>query len=107
MKVRRNSGATHSFRLSVTAAHIVDCRQPFMSHEGRPYPRSLGGKSKLVSDAITWCYGGEEGMTYSDLQKRVEFWVIKYDELKNAKDEAKPPHWWHRFTSRITRWLQK
>lgn len=96
---RRAAGATHSFRLTIAASNIVERCQPFVSYEGRPYPRSLGGKSRLVSDAITWCYGGEEGMRPYDLQKRVEFWVARCNDLedqlraKNLEDGPSTPHW--------------
>ena len=95
VKPRRAAGATHSFRLSRSAAHIVDSVPPFLSLEGRPYPRSLGGKSYLVSDAITWAYGGDEGMRPYDLQKRVEFWVARCntleEQLEQERQKSEPP----------------
>jgi len=83
---RRASGATHSFRLSRTSADMVDRLPPFVSLEGRPYPRSLGGKSKLVSDAILWCYGSDGAReSYHDLQISRAWWVQHCEEIKEAQ----------------------
>lgn len=90
---RRASGATHSFRLSRAAADVVDRHPPFMTAEGRPYPRSLGGKSKLVSDAIVWCYvtgNSADHGSYYELVKRVEWWVKHCDEIQEAQISAPP-----------------
>ncbi len=66
MKERRKAGATHSFRLTRTAADLVDN----MNH-----PRRLGGKSRKVSDAIVAYYGtpfGGAGMpSYDELVQNV------------------------------------
>jgi hypothetical protein len=117
MKERRTSGATHSFRLSIAAATIVDEIN---------YPRSLGGKSKKVSDAIIWFFSapveskGVGQMPFAGtmpiatpehlldrcitLQERVEFFVrraesfeAEVERLKKGEKEPSTPHWWHRF----------
>lgn len=51
MKERRKAGATHSFRLTMAAAKIVD---------NITYPRRLGGKSRKVSEAIELWASAEE-----------------------------------------------
>lgn len=100
MKERRKSGATHSFRLSIPASDLVDSMPPFVSLEGRPYPRALGGKSALVSEALLHYFGGEEGETIADLRKH-NAWLIQQvkglERLNYGMDDAPPPHWWHRF----------
>jgi hypothetical protein len=89
MKPRRASGATHSFRLSMTAADMVDRYPPFQSLEGRPYPRSLGGKSKLVSDAIVWCYGPKKDVeSYHELRESRAWWVARCEELESVQISA-------------------
>ena len=67
MKERKNAGATHSFRLTMNAANLVDTIS---------YPRRLGGKSKKVSDAIEAYFGnkiddGHEIPSYDDLLKEI------------------------------------
>jgi hypothetical protein len=106
MARRRRSGATHSFRLSIPASDLVDSCPPFRSLEGRPYPRSLGGKSYLVSQALLFYYGGEEGMTVHDLRKHNAWLIQQVKDLErgnNPLDDALPPHWWHR----IFRWFYR
>lgn len=100
MKVRRESGATHSFRLTRPAADMVDRVAPFMTPEGKPYPRSLGGKSRLVSDAIIWCYGTSATReSYHELLDSRAWWVRRCEELENGVDDAPPPPWWRRILS--------
>jgi hypothetical protein len=110
MKERRAAGATHSFRLSMDAARIVD---------DITYPRRLGGKSKKVSDAIIWFFSapveskGVAQMPFAGtmptitpehlldrcntLQERVEWWVQYAEGLKNGESEPQVPAWWRRF----------
>jgi len=100
MKERRHSGATHSFRLSMEAAEIVDS----INH-----PRRLGGKSRKVSDAIEWYFNrDEEKSSVADMQASMRFWVKRYDALvaefehlselvaKKVEKEPSPPAWWRR-----------
>ena len=110
LKERRAAGATHSFRLSMEAAKIVDDIN---------YPRSLGGKSKKVSDAIIWFFSapveskGVGQMPFAGsmpiatpehlldrcntLQERVEWWVQYAEGLKKGESEPQVPAWWRRF----------
>tara|TARA_B100001245_G_scaffold235699_1_gene224208 strand:- start:1929 stop:2297 length:369 start_codon:yes stop_codon:yes gene_type:complete len=104
MKERRAAGATHSFRLSLRAAAIVD---------NISYPRSLGGKSKRVSDAIVWFWntpveihpikdGGNMQGTIGvptakelldqveELEERVKWWVKRCDEIQKQHDQEHP-----------------
>ena len=85
MKERRKAGATHSFRLTMAAAEIVD---------NINHPRRLGGKSRKVSEAIEWYFGHED--VEGHLAGRT-FWMRKYEELKNTQSEPKVPAWWRRF----------
>jgi hypothetical protein len=96
--VRRPAGATHSFRLSVTASNIIENNPPFRSLEGRPYPRSLGGKSALVSEAICYYYGNsEDNASVYDLHRRIEWWVKRCEDLesrlKNSDSVPPTPTW--------------
>ena len=62
MKERRAAGATHSFRLTMRASRIVDA----INH-----PRTQGGKSKKVSDAIEWFFSSPTFTTeYNDNGER-------------------------------------
>ena len=96
MKERRLSGATHSFRLTLEAARIVD---------GITHPRRMGGKSRKVSDAIEWYFSPRgEHPSFDDLLRNIEGLqlVIKkqgidIEALKNRKNDANTPPWWHRF----------
>jgi len=64
MKERRNAGATHSFRLTMKAARIVDD----INH-----PRRLGGKSRKISDAIEWYFTPRKSQpSYEDLLANIE-----------------------------------
>ena len=121
MKERRASGATHSFRLNMQAAAIVD---------NISYPRSLGGKSKRVSQAIIWFFttpveskkissmpiAGTIGVPTAkvlldrneELQERVEWWVKRCDEIQRQHDEEKAQkslrtRVWRVFMARIGR----
>lgn len=90
MKERRKAGATHSFRLTMEAARLVDN----MTH-----PRRLGGKSRKVSDAIVAYYGtpfGGAGMpSYDELLQNIA--ALQDVIAKNGQDVAPPPAWWRRF----------
>ena len=67
MKERRASGATHSFRLSLLAAEIVDDIQ---------HPRRLGGKSAKVSEAIEWYFSrADDRESIEDLKRSRKFWL--------------------------------
>jgi len=80
VKARREAGATHSFRLTREACLIVDR----LSH-----PRGLGGKSRLVSDAITWYFQYEdERGTWQELQDSREFWVRRSNELESQLEQC-------------------
>ena len=100
MKERRNSGATHSFRLTPKAAAIVDRIR---------HPRRLGGKSAKVSEAIEAYYGrilkkDHDQPSYSELQENIaglqnviRGLYIDIEALKNRKTDAPTPPWWRRF----------
>lgn len=100
MKERRKAGATHSFRLTPQAAEIVDAIR---------HPRRLGGKSAKVSEAIE-AYLGQIINRYHDqpsyheleqniaaLQNVIRGLHIDIEALKNRKNDANTPPWWHRF----------
>ena len=79
MKERKNAGATHSFRLTMNAANLVDTIS---------YPRRLGGKSKKVSDAIEAYFGkkiddGHEIPSYDDLLKEI---ALRESEIANLRE---------------------
>jgi|TARA_R100000963_G_C4631633_1_gene96595 hypothetical protein len=100
--VRRPAGATHSFRLSVTASNIVENNPPFRSLEGRPYPRGLGGKSALVSEAICYYFANsEDNASVYDLHRNIEglqeIITGLHERLNNDEDEASTPTWSERF----------
>jgi len=104
MKERRTSGATHSFRLTIEAAEIVDQ----INH-----PRRLGGKSRKISEAIEWYF------TPVDAQESLEeifasrkFWKERHDKLlddhikekastRNRKKMPSTPTWRRRFLTWI------
>lgn len=103
MKERRNSGATHSFRLTPAAAQIVDSMN---------YPRRLGGKSAKVSQALEAYFGkrldrDHDQPSYDDLlqniaalQKIITGLYIDIEALKERLNDAPTPPWWHRFLGR-------
>jgi hypothetical protein len=108
MKERRSSGATHSFRLTQRAAEIVD---------GISYPRKHGGKSRKVSEAITWYFTSplmnhegkmpaSHGMPYPHEiiemnQIHVKTIQSLRDRIENLESEANTPPLWRRFVSRF------
>ena len=89
MKERRKAGATHSFRLTREAADIVDR----LNH-----PRSLGGKSRLISDAIEF-YFSPAKITIPELLDDIEHLEARIAVLsaKNPEKTPSPPAWWRRF----------
>jgi len=106
LKARRKAGATHSFRLTRKAADIVDDHPPFRSLEGRPYPRSLGGKSALVSECICYYYGvGASEESVHDLRERVQFWMARAEALEQGEISAPPMGGWSIIWTRIGRWI--
>ena len=101
MKPRRQSGATHSFRLTRGAADIVDRLS---------YPRKLGGKSKLISEAITFYFaeGGRESLT--ELRASRQWWMDRYHALEavNEEDDDEddaPMGGWRAILHRIRYWM--
>jgi len=81
MKSRRSAGATHSFRLTMDAAKIVDD----ISH-----PRRLGGKSRKVSEAIEWYFNRPEDDTniernVEDLQRSRQWWKERCNVLEESQ----------------------
>jgi len=89
MKERRHAGATHSFRLTMAAAEIVD---------NINHPRRLGGKSRKVSEAIEWYFTRvEDQESLEDLKASRAWWMNQYNELKNSQSDPEVPAWWRRF----------
>ena len=88
---------------------MVDRLPPFVSIEGNPYNRSLGGKSKLVSDAIVWCYASSDRGhgTYGELVNRLEWWVKHCDEITAAQisEPLAPPR--RSIWDRIASWIRR
>jgi hypothetical protein len=108
MKPRRKAGATHSFRLSRRAADIVDDHPPFVSLEGKSYPRTLGGKSALVSECICYYYGGDSNdESVHDLRERVQFWMTRAEALQQGQISAPPMGGRSSIFTRIARWIQR
>jgi len=98
MKPRRASGATHSFRLTRRAADIVD---------RLTYPRSLGGKSALISEAICYYFGGDDdGNTVHELRERVQWWMNHCDEISTSKP-APPMGGRSTIWARIASWIRR
>ena len=94
MKERRKSGATHSFRLTQRASEIVD---------NLNHPRSLGGKSRQISDAIEFYFDTSKGLSVKELIddiERLEGWIADLTS-KNPESGPSPPTWWERFR----RWI--
>ena len=94
MKERRNSGATHSFRLTPQAAALVDAIR---------HPRRMGGKSRKVSDAIEWYFSARgEHPSYDDLLRNISGLQA---QLRLAHEEsgkeASPPRGWKRFFTAV------
>jgi len=97
MKERRKAGATHSFRLTMEASAIVD---------NLNHPRSLGGKSRLISDAITYYFQESKHTSIPELLAGRKFWMDKYEDLAAKKPESAPqvPAWWRRILRSISQW---
>jgi len=96
MKERRKAGATHSFRLTRRASDIVDR----LNH-----PRSLGGKSRQISDAIEFYFDTSKGVSIDDLLTDIEHLEARIASmmLKESESEPKVPGWWRRFF----KWIQR
>jgi len=96
MKERRKSGATHSFRLTKRASVIVD---------NLNHPRSLGGKSRQISDAIEFYFDTSKGISIKDLLDDIENLeaIIKVLNSKNPESGPLPPTWRRRLIRYIAR----
>jgi len=96
MKERRRSGATHSFRLTVRASEIVD---------NLNHPRSLGGKSRQISDAIEFYFDTSKGISIKELLDDIEHLEARIKVLtsKNPESRPLPPAWWRRLIRYIAR----
>jgi len=108
MKPRRAAGATHSFRLSRASADMVDRLPPFVSLEGLPYPRSLGGKSHLVSEAIIWCYGVKaEAESYNEVMESRAFWMKRCEAAEMALNSPSPTPPRSTILARMWAWIRR
>lgn len=100
MKPRRQSGATHSFRLTRGAADIVDRLS---------YPRKLGGKSKLISEAITFYFAEADRESLSELKASRQWWMDRYHALLAEEEDTEvtlpPPR--STIFGRIARWMRR
>jgi hypothetical protein len=106
MKERRKAGATHSFRLTQRASEIVD---------NLNHPRNLGGKSRLISDAIEYYFDESKHTSIPELLAGRKFWKDRHDLLldeqskeksvKNPESGSKPPAWWVRIIRRLVPFL--
>jgi len=87
MKERRKAGATHSFRLTREASDIVD---------NLNHPRNLGGKSRLISDAIVYYFRESKDVSVKMLLDDIDHLERN---LRAKKPESAPqvPAWWRRF----------
>ena len=92
MKERRKAGATHSFRLTREAADIVD---------NLNHPRNLGGKSRLISDAIVYYFRESKDvsvkMLLDDIQHLENMRDNHWLRATDPESEPSPPTWWRRF----------
>ena len=62
------------------------------------HPRRLGGKSRKVSEAIEWYFNRQDDQeSLDDLKASRQWWMHRYNDLRNAQNEAKIPAWWRRF----------
>jgi len=82
MKERRKSGATHSFRLTREASDIVD---------NLNHPRNLGGKSRLISDAIVYYFGESKDITIQDLIDEIDLQAKIIGALEQELKELPSP----------------
>ena len=87
MKERRKSGATHSFRLTREASDIVD---------NLNHPRSLGGKSRLISDAIVYYFRESKDVSVKMLLDDIEH-LERTLRIKKPESGPQVPAWWRRF----------
>lgn len=101
MKERRKAGATHSFRLTQEASNIVD---------NLNHPRNLGGKSRLISDAIVYYFQESKDVSVQMLLDDIEHLEYtlseRVDDLlaKNLEKSAPPPAWWRRILHSMSQW---
>ena len=100
MKERRKAGATHSFRLTQRASEIVD---------NLNHPRSLGGKSRQISDAIEFYFDTSKGLSVKELLDDIEHLEARIVDLmaKNPESGPKVPGWWRRLIGYIARIARK
>ena len=96
MKERRKAGATHSFRLTREASDIVD---------NLNHPRNLGGKSRLISDAIVYYFRESKDVTIQDLVDEIDLQskIIDAYKAKKPESESKVPTWRGRIMTIIRR----
>ena len=96
MKERRKAGATHSFRLTQRASEIVD---------NLNHPRSLGGKSRQISDAIEFYFDTSKGLSINELLDDIEGLEARIGVLmsKNPESGPLPPTWRGRLMGYIAR----
>lgn len=87
MKERRKAGATHSFRLTREASDIVD---------NLNHPRNLGGKSRLISDAIVYYFRESKDVSVKMLLDDIEH-LERNLRAKISQSEPQVPAWWRRF----------
>jgi len=87
---------------------MVDRLPPFVSLEGKPYPRSLGGKSKLVADAIVWCYGSKaDAESYIELRDSRLFWMTRAEDAEAALNSPPPMGGRRSILARIVSWIRR
>ena len=105
MKERRTSGATHSFRLTPEACHLIETHRDVL-------PRRLGGMSRTTSDAIVWYLSEREGHRLHQAGAPVE--ILRELEdcraaraywMKKAQSDPQVPGWWRRILNRIVQVL--
>mgnify|MGYP003136372859 CR=1 FL=1 len=97
MKPRRAAGATHSFRLSRTAADIVDRLS---------YPRKLGGKSQLISEAIIFYFSEGSRESITELKESRQWWMNRCQEIEGEKSSPPtPPR--SSILTRIGQWITR
>ena len=95
MKERRKAGATHSFRLTREASDIVD---------NLNHPRNLGGKSRLISDAIVYYFQESKDVSVKMLLDDIDH-LERNLRAKKPQSEPEVPAWWRRFIRRLVPFL--
>jgi len=63
------------------------------------HPRSLGGKSRLISDAIVYYFRESKDITIQDLVDEIDLQakIIAALEAKKPQSDPQVPAWWRRF----------